>query len=320
MSEAAQSLLGSFDAGANEAGSDASGADASVETGVSGSAGESGAAKPADSARNSSTTDGEGGGSGNPDAKPDTSVKDDGKKQDTVPHAALHEARTEIKQLRAKITELEARPSLTTDQQSVLAKLKDAEQATQEAEPDFLADPKGYVDKKVDAALKKLEDTDKQSKETREQINQRQAIQDVLTATGQAEAAFKQTQADYPQALAHVRETRKSQLQMLYPQATEQQISQQINYEEITTAHQALTSGRNPAEFIYGYARTLGYQSPKPNGADKGGTADKKTVDKDAVRSMGSGGSGDAAPDQDAGNSTPEFSAALKERFTRKRA
>lgn len=259
------------------------------------------------------------------DAKPEqqTETKDE-KRQSTVPHAALHEARAEIKELRATISELKARPSLTQEQQAALTKLQAAEQATQDAEPDFLADPKGYVDTKVAAALKKLEESDKQSKETREQIQQQQNLQSILQATAQAEQGFIKDHPDYTQALEHVRNVRKEQLQMFHPQATEQQIGQILAQEEITTAYQALASQRNPAELIYSLAKTFGYSAQaKGEGApaaNAGNGSEPKKADKDAARSMGSGGSADTAPEEPAGNSTPEFSAALRERFARKRA
>lgn len=239
-------------------------------------------------------------------------------RQDTVPHAALHEAREQNKQLRAKITELEGQPKLTTEDAALLRELREARkaQAEKEAEPDFLADPKGYVDTKVTTALKKLEKLEETGKKTEEQQTQQQQAQarynQVVTGIAQGEAAFVPTVPDYTEAVTHARTTRQQQLQMLHPEATPEQITQHIAFEELTAAQQLLAAGKNPAEFAYNYAKTLGYQpkaTPKP----------QEKPDKDAARTLGAGG-GDAPEADDEGeDAMPEFTAALMERFKRKR-
>ncbi len=70
-----------------------------------------------------------------------------GEKDKLVPLAALHESREQVKQLRAKIAELEALPRLTEAQQKLLDKLNAQDQAASAPkDPDFLEDPKGYID------------------------------------------------------------------------------------------------------------------------------------------------------------------------------
>src|SRR5690242_11645136 len=77
-------------------------------------------------------------------------------KQDLVPLAALHEARQEARQLKQQIAALEAQPKLTAEDAELLRNLR--AQRSQEVDPDFLQDPKGYVDTKLSRALKKLEE------------------------------------------------------------------------------------------------------------------------------------------------------------------
>lgn len=314
-------LLGNFDAGANEgAKAGGNGADA----GESADAGKSGAADAGE--RQGTTDSGSDGGSKDTGAA-DSSITAD-PKQDLVQQAALAEAQSELKKLQGKISELESRPTLSKEQQAALDKLRETEQATKEAEPDFLADPKGYVDAKVKAALDKLEGSEKQTKEEAEKIKAQQALSNLLTATARAEASFTETTPDYQKALTHVRDVRKQQLKMLYPDATDQQVGQQLAQEEIAIAHQALSRNQNPAEFIYNLSKTYGYKVPekekpvdqqaqqqtqqaKPNGQAK------KPTDKDAARSMGSGG-GELPDNEDSGPNTPELAAALAERFKKR--
>jgi hypothetical protein len=313
-------VLGAFDAGSNEgAKPDGNGADASATA-------DAGKPAPADAEQRQSAADsgGKSGGDAGGEGAADASVKPEAK-QDLVQQAAFTEAQSEIKELRKKISELESRPALSKEQQAALDKLKETEQATKEAEPDFLADPKGYVDAKVKAALDKLEGSEKQTKEEAEKIKQQQALTNLLSATARAEASFTETTPDYHKALTHVREIRKQQLKMLYPDATDQQVGQQLASEEIAIAHQALTRNQNPAEFIYNLSKTYGYKPPekeKPaeqqaQQKQQQNAQAKKPADKDAARSMGSGG-GDLPDNDDPGPNTPELAVALAERFKKR--
>lgn len=231
----------------------------------------------------------------------------------------MHEARVEIKQLKATIARLEAQPRLTPEDQAALAKLRAADQATQQQEPDFLADPKGYVDNKVKAALDKLDAAEKKTEETEAKVAEGEQLRAVLQATMTAEQTFVQTTPDYPQALQHIRSVRTAQLQALFPDATAEQVANHIAYEERETARGLIAQNRNPAEFAYKIAKTLGY-TPQ---ATQGQPATRQTqatapIDKSAVRTLGSGG-GDAPSAEDAGGGMPEFQAALAERFKKKR-
>lgn len=221
--------------------------------------------------------------------------------------AALHEARGENKTLRQQLTEMQQQIAALQKQQGQ----QPAAQPEPEPEPDFLADPKGYVDrvdKKVQTALEKL---DKATQETAEQTKQREANESVLRATQSAETEFYSKTPDYPEALQHIRGVRTQQLQVLHPEATAEQINNHIAFEERETARMLIQQGRNPAEFAYNIAKTLGYSKAAPPAASKPAAA---PIDKDAVRTLGSGG-GSGAPTEDAGNTMPEFSAALAERF-----
>lgn len=245
------------------------------------------------------------------DAQPETGG--DGKDK-LVPLSALHEARAELRALRTKIAELEAKPSLTPQQQAQLDKLNAQETAAAEKEPDFLEDPKGYVDakaKKTAEALKKLnEATEKQTK----QQQQQQQLNQVLNVVQQHEQAFLKTTPDYHAAIDHIRSVRSSQLQMLYPQATPEQISRQITSEEIGAAAQVLQAGGNPAEFAYKYAKTMGYAPKAPTQAPNP-AANGAAPDKDAVRTLGNGGGADKDGEPQDDELGGALKSALAERF-----
>jgi hypothetical protein len=170
------------------------------------------------------------------------------------------------------------------------------------------------VDSKVTRALKKLEEAETVTKETRQQVEQQSQFQQLVTTVQGHERTFAAATPDYPKALAHVRQVRESQLKLLYPAATPQQLSQVISREEIQGAQQALQSGQNPADVLYRYAQTLGYKPPEPAPAVVPAVP---APDKSAARSLGSGGGAGPTPaDASEGDDPyPELTAALKERF-----
>jgi hypothetical protein len=310
-----EAVLTSIDTGADIS--------ATPDTGAGGASG-TGAPEAAGSPASGTGTEGQGtpdAGSAAPakGADAQSAVGDPGQgdgKQGVVPHAALHEVRLQNKALHAKIAELEAIPRLTTEQQKLLDRLTAQEQANAPKDPDFLEDPKGYVDSKLtkaEAALKKLDDSDK---ERQQRDNAQQELSTLLSTVSTREQEFVKTTPDYYDAVTHIRQVRGAQLQMIYPQATAEQISRQITSEEVSAARQLLQNGGNPVEFAYNYAKTLGYAPKAPAGAAANGAPAKETpkVDKDAVRSMGGGGAASTDND-DAGDEMPEFSSALAERF-----
>ncbi len=193
-------------------------------------------------------------------------------------NAAIRETRSENKALKQQLQELTAKIE-------ALSKPPETKQAAQEhQEPDFLADPKGYVDAQK-AKLKQLEDKlEADKKQQAEQQTAQQQAQETWSKVLESEAQFVATTPDYHQALAHVRQVRTQQLQMLHPDATPQQIAAHIQGEEFQGAAALIAQGKNPSEFYYNYAKTFGYKPAAP------AQQQQSKPDKDAVRTMGSGG------------------------------
>jgi hypothetical protein len=199
-------------------------------------------------------------------------------------NAAIRETRSENKALKQQLQELTAK---------IEALSKPAQPAAQtqgEQEPDFLADPKGYVDAQK-AKLKQLEEKLEADKKSQtEQAEQQKKAQETWNKVLESEAQFVAATPDYHEALAHVRSVRTQQLQMMHPDATPQQIAQHIQGEEFQGAAALVAQGKNPSEFYYNYAKTFGY---KPKASPAPATNQQQRPDKDAVRTMGSGGGAD---------------------------
>lgn len=295
-------FLGALDAGSDSGSADATAAAANADNV---NADDAAAAKPEAQEAAAATNQ----------AAPDTTAA----RQETVPQGALHEARAQVKALKAQIAQLEAQPKLTTEDATLLRELREQRAATKAETPDFLSDPKGYVDAAVKTAREQADAAKKEGEEARKQTDEQRSRQEAYQRTAIAESQFLQTTPDYPQALEHIRTIQRQQLTLAHPDATAEQISSHIAFVEMQTANAMLAQGRNPAEYAYAVAQTWGYKPAARTGQQAQQQAAKR-VDKEAARSMGSGGAD--ASDDDGGDGIdgmPEFAAAKAERFARRK-
>lgn len=130
-------------------------------------------------------------------------------------------------------------------------------------EPDFVQDPKGYVDHRVKDVISKLEETGKQVEtvgKTAEQVQAETQMNRFMTDLAATEGTFVQSTPDYYDALNHIRNARAMELKILVPDITEDQVAQQIRQEELGLANQLMRQGRNPHEYVYKLAAARGYQ------------------------------------------------------------
>lgn len=218
---------------------------------------------------------------------------------------ALRESRAELKELRAELAQLKAS----------IPQPKPAEQSPAE-EPDFLADPKSYVDG-VKGAIKKLEDDIKAKEKTEaEQAEQQKQAQETWSKVIEAEREFAQATPDYNDALAFVRSVRSEQIkyeirETMDREATDQEVAQIIAAEEGRSAAALIAKGKNPSKVYYGYAKTYGY---KPKAAAT--PPAQQRPDKEAVRTMGSGGGEAAVEHEEADPGVPSEFVAARREFT----
>lgn len=189
-------------------------------------------------------------------------VEKEEKKHDTVPLAKFLEEKNKLK------TELEQRDITIKEFQKKLLELESKlPKPAEEPEPDFVEDPRGYVDKKVADALKLVEQANTTAKESgkkaeeaanaaAEHAQMQRFIQD-LQAT---EQNFVQQTPDYYDALAHLRNVRTFQLKTFEPNITDEQIMEVIRREELGLATQLARMGKNPSQTAYEIAKQHGYQ------------------------------------------------------------
>lgn len=190
-------------------------------------------------------------------------------------------------------------------------------------DPDFLDDPKGYVDAKLAAAVEKLDKLDATTTRQGEEAAAQQQFQAFASALQTDEAGFLSQTPDYHEALAHVRQVRGEQLRLMAPGASEEQIVNHLREEELAFAATQMQAGKSPAEAAYRFARTLGFAPKAPaatNGAGKPAPANAAQAAA-AAKTLGASG-GESAPAADPmadglGDGLDALDMALRERFAR---
>lgn len=123
--------------------------------------------------------------------------------------------------------------------------------------PDPATDPLGNMIHQLDAVNKRVLELQTQLAEQQNQqanTNTFQAFQNQVRAL---KDEFVKTNADFPDAYAHMRSTRESDLRAYG--VSEQQIKETIFREEAILAEAAIRSGKNPAEALYEMSKRHGY-------------------------------------------------------------
>lgn len=216
------------------------------------------------------------------------------KRQEMVPHAALHEAREENKALKARLAALEAA-------------------AGKPAQPEA---PK--VDPETDpiAALRELKDWREQQDEQSQKLRELHEFTDRVKAH---EADFAAVTPDYAKAVGHLRDARANELRSLgVPEA---QIQGQLHGEAIATARFAFQQGKNPGEVFYALARARGYNpdaAPPPDptpapAADPTPAPDTKLQESTAALERINRGQRASRPTAGAGGNAPSGELTLEQ-------
>ncbi len=235
--------------------------------------------------------------------------------KNAVPLATLLEERAERKRIQA---EYEAR----------IRALEEANKpkAPEIPVPEFIEDPKGYVDAKAKQALAELERVRQEAEAAKQQSDNA----NLLRTIEMNEREFVAKNADYYDALDYARKVRIAQLQIVAPDADENQLREYVGREEIELATRAMQSKRNPSEVAYQMAKAMGYtpsasrapEVPKVNPTPPPNKAGPAPIPPDTTLGRVAG----AAPDQNDAdsNATSEIedvlAQAINERFGRKRA
>lgn len=220
------------------------------------------------------------------DKKPEE--KKEEKKEDFVPLAKFLDEKAKLK------AELDQREITIKEFQKKLdeitAKLP-KQQAEEPPEPDYIEDPKGYVDTRLakalstlEAANKKIEEQGKAATETANRARETAEMQGFMRNLQAHEARFVAEKPDYHDALQHMRDIRTYQLQQLNPEITPEQIHAAISQEEIGLAMHLARAGKDPVATVYAMAEKYGYKPKAAKGADDHAALVKKTLEDNSRR------------------------------------
>lgn len=263
------------------------------------------------------------------DSSEDGDVTDDDeqpKKGDTVPVAALVEERRQWKEKLADMEGrlknydgLDARLKAWEDEQAK-AKAEQEEEAKPKA-PEFEFDPTGNLKHRLDENQQAVEQMVERQKSIQENMEQRDNMAMFQQALGTDETNFRADHDDYDAALDHMRQTEASKLKMFYPDATEQQIQQELANAELRMAAQWMQSGQSPSAMayqlatdVYGYQRAEGEESSQTS--KEAEAVNRVAKGKRAASTNKGGAPGTRNSVEDLTRSTPaEFDAAMAELF-----
>lgn len=248
------------------------------------------------------------------DTKPNSAKEPEKPKDEskTIPLAAHLEER---RQHKAEVEDLRKQ------HQAMMAELEKLKSPPKPppAEPDFTADPKGYVDTKLGSVLKQLETGTAELKKTTEQADQKAEAARFFQHMQTTEQQFLAQTPDYYEALNHLRGLRAQEIITLHPDITQEQLKQALSSEEIGLAAQLVRAGRNPHQVAYELARARGYTKKAANGAEsllpKVEKPNQLPPDQTLGTGSGSPNAGETFLDDD-----EVFEKAFNEMFGRKRA
>lgn len=179
--------------------------------------------------------------------------------------------RRAMKEERQRRQELETRLEKLEGLKDKIEQL--AQDRNKPKDPEFMEDPKGYVDQRqtrLEAEIKALkQQAEEGSKAAQQQLAQVQFFQSIQSD----ESTFIRQHPDYYDALNHIRESRTEELETLG--YDEDEIKAAINQEELQLAAAALQRGKSAAEIAYRRAQKLGFKAKE---------VETKDLDEDAER------------------------------------
>lgn len=203
----------------------------------------------------------------------------------TVPQGALHAERERRKAAETELKSLQ-------EQLGAIQKMR--EQVASRKPEEIKADDAGL--EHLTKRLSEVEATTTRIGQERDMANLNQAeMQQLGGFMAQSEAAFRQANPDYDEAINHVVRARAHELS-LYG-LNQAQIAQTISEEATEIVRSAVAQGRDPAELGYAIAKSRGYQpkqaepEAKPNGSGGAGAIlDAIATAQSKSKSLGSGG------------------------------
>ncbi|MGH9588294.1 MAG: hypothetical protein ACRD3F_15195, partial [Acidobacteriaceae bacterium] len=242
-----------------------------------------------------------------PAEKAPEAAKPAGAPEGFVPQQALHTERQKRQQLEEQNRQLQA-------QMQQFQQLLQGGPPAAEQPPDPVQDPYGALQYQLQQQARQIE----QANQWREQQEQSQRQQQGLAAFTQrvaaSEQAFRSTHPDYDAAATHAIQQYDRMLSASIPDPMQRQ--QQIRIEAGNALARAVANGQDPAEFVYQFAKNMGYAPAAPAPAapaavpPAAAVADVAQTLERGMKQQAKGGGGAPAT---GGEMTPEQLAAIND-------
>lgn len=214
------------------------------------------------------------------ETKPEGEAKPDDQSTKTVPLAALHESRRKEREARDQLRAMDERVRIGEQR---LQQLMELAQRGQQQMPAFDQDPASNLNARL-AQIEQVRNAEQQNYMAEQQRAAAKAR--LQHEVGMQEADYRQTQPDYDDALAYLREDAINSMRAMG--ASDERIGQALEQQFGTMAWNLMQSGQNIPERVYALAKARGYQQkPAVSATDKMQMAQRGVS---AARSLGSGG------------------------------
>lgn len=130
--------------------------------------------------------------------------------------------------------------------------------------PSLEEDPLGHLVGRIEAQQKVIEDLRKGNDQHAAQWQQVAAERQFWGHVEAQEQQFASQTPDYSDATEFLAQSRASELAIMMPGASQQQIRQALDADRRAVAEMAVRAGQNPAELYYNLARGRGFQGKAP--------------------------------------------------------
>lgn len=201
--------------------------------------------------------------------KAETEAKDEEYKPEEYQHNKNYKAAMEAE--RREKAELKKQFAQTREENEKLKSLYERiiksanEQSTKQDDNPIVSydeNPIEHLRQRAELAEKKLQEIDQDKNQSREQLQQQQAMQKFIGAYQQQAAEFAKTNQDFQDAYKFAVEARLNEYETFG--YTKEEAAAMANEDEMAIVAQCLRNGVNPAEKIYQFAKMRGYQGKQP--------------------------------------------------------
>jgi len=164
----------------------------------------------------------------------------------------------QLSELRERLARLEGREE---------ARVKPKIEEDSDPEPDVDLDPDQHIRWTLRQTNKRIEAAERRAQMAEEMAK----VEGVRRGLDMVEKEYIKSNKldDYDAAITHIKNVNKKLIKLEYPEATDAQIDAHLENERLKHASMTYSKGKNPAQYFYEMAQTLGYEKSKKSNSTK---------------------------------------------------